>query len=77
MRQVICVAIGCALAFAPSIARAQWDPEVPMTSTGGDIFGNGIAASGSNVHLIYAVGGVTYPNSTFMLIACADAVSSR
>ncbi len=34
-----------------------------MTSTGSDIFGEGIAASGSTVHLVYGVNGVTYRRS--------------
>ena len=63
-RHFVCAALGCLIAFGPGVARAQWDPEVPMTSTGGDIFGEGIAASGSTVHLMYSVGGVTYRRST-------------
>lgn len=63
-RHIVTGVIASVIAFAPAVAHAQWDPEVPMTATGGDIFGNGIASAGSNVHLVYQVGGVTYRRST-------------
>lgn len=42
-----------ALVLASARAEAQWDAEVPLTSTGGDVFGEGLATSGTTVHVIY------------------------
>lgn len=42
-----------ALAY-PRVARAGgWDPEVQVTANTGDIYGEGLAASGSTVHIVY------------------------
>jgi len=53
-----------AILLAARIAHAQWDPEVPLTMTGGDIFGEGIAASGTTVHVIYGNTDVRYRRSS-------------
>jgi hypothetical protein len=45
-------------------AEAQWDPELPLTATGGDIFGEGLAASGTTIHVIYGNSDVRYRRST-------------
>jgi hypothetical protein len=45
-------------------AHAQWDAEVPLTSTSGDIYGEGLAASGTTVHVIYGNTDVRYRRST-------------
>ncbi len=44
--------------------RAQWDPETPMTATGGDVWGEGIAAAGSTIHLVFGAGDINYRRST-------------
>ena len=53
-----------ALACTTRLAYAQWSAEAPLTSTGGDIYGEGIAASGSTVHVIYGNSDVRYRRST-------------
>jgi MYXO-CTERM domain-containing protein len=54
------VAVVCA---GPGSARAQWDSEKTMTNTGSDVWGEGIATSGSTVHMIYGTGVVMYRSS--------------
>jgi MYXO-CTERM domain-containing protein len=49
--------------LAPVSAEAQWGPETPMTATGSDVWGEGIAASGSTLHVIYGTGAVFYRSS--------------
>src|SRR5512141_3037080 len=49
-------------AFATG-ARAQWGAETPMTSTGSDVWGEGIAASGNTVHVIYGTSDINYLRS--------------
>src|SRR4051794_13409657 len=44
-------------------ADAQWGPETPLTSTGSDVWGEGVATSGSTVHVIYGTGEVRYRRS--------------
>jgi hypothetical protein len=44
-------------------AQAQWDTETPMTTTGGDVWGEGIAASGSTLHLVYGTNTISYRRS--------------
>jgi BNR repeat protein len=48
---------------APRGALAQWGPEMPLTSTGSDVWGGGIATSGSTVHVMYGTGEVLYRSS--------------
>src|SRR5262245_22151755 len=52
-----------ALLFAARVAHAQWGPETPISMTGGDLFGEGIAASGTAVHVIYGNTDVRYRRS--------------
>ena len=48
----------------PSNARAQaWGPETPLTSGGGDVWGEGIASAGATLHLIYGSGEIRYRRS--------------
>ena len=49
--------------FSIASAHGQWDPEEPMTATGGDIWGEGIAASGSVLHLVYGTSDISYRRS--------------
>jgi hypothetical protein len=49
---------------AAGTASAQWDPEQPLTSTGADIFGEGIAAAGGTVHVVYGNSDIRYRRST-------------
>lgn len=64
---LVCLAVGT--------AHAQWDPEIPLSSTGGDIFGAGLAASGSTVHVIFGNSTVEYRRSTDEGLSWSDAVS--
>jgi len=41
----------CCVLVAGGVARAEWDTETPMTATGSDVWGEGIATSGSTVHM--------------------------
>jgi hypothetical protein len=50
------------LCLTAGVAHAQWGPEVPLTNTGSDLYGEGLAVSGSTVHVIYG-GGVRYRKS--------------
>ncbi len=59
-RQALCV---LALMFVPTVASAQWSAETPLTATGGDIFGEGIATFGTNVHIIYGNTDIRYRRS--------------
>jgi uncharacterized protein (TIGR03382 family) len=53
------------LVAAPSYADASdWGVETPMTSTGSDVWGEGIAAAGSVVHMTYGTNEVRYRSST-------------
>ena len=52
------------LALMSRTAFAQWDAEKPLTSTNGDIFGEGLATSGSAVHVIYGNTDVRYRSSS-------------
>lgn len=52
-----------ALVLGTGTAHAQWGPETPITNTGSDVWGEGIATSGSTVHLIYGTGEVFYRSS--------------
>jgi hypothetical protein len=45
-------------------AAADWDTETPVTTTGSDVWGEGIASSGSTVHMIYGTNEVRYRSST-------------
>ncbi len=45
-------------------AHAQWGAEKPLTTTSGDIFGEGLATAGANVHVIYGNTDVRYRSST-------------
>lgn len=56
--------VTAAVLLVSARADAQWGTEVPLTSTGGDIYGEGIAASGSTVHVIYGNSDVRYRRST-------------
>src|SRR5512132_814764 len=51
------------LSLASAAGAAQWGPETPMTSTGGDVWGEGIAAAGNTVHVIYGTGDINYLRS--------------
>lgn len=51
------------IVMAAQTAHAQWSTEKPLTSTGSDIFGEGIATSGQNVHVIYGNTDVRYRSS--------------
>src|SRR5690349_7195355 len=51
------------LVLSSSTAYAQWDDEAPLTSTGGDVWGEGIATSGSTVYAIYGTGAVNFRSS--------------
>jgi uncharacterized protein (TIGR03382 family) len=53
-----------ALCISVGAANAQWGPEMPMTNTGSDVWGEGIAASGTTVHMIYGTDVVMYRSST-------------
>src|SRR5262245_6963351 len=59
----IAVVVGLILGWA-GFARAQWETETPMTSTGSDVWGEGIAAAGSTVHMVYGTNEVRYRSST-------------
>jgi hypothetical protein len=52
------------IAAAPGTAYAQWDAETPITSTGGDVWGEGIATSGSTVYLVYGTNEVRFRSSS-------------
>jgi hypothetical protein len=52
------------LAATAKTARAQWDAETLLTSSGGDIWGEGIAAAGTTVHVVYGTGEIRYRRST-------------
>jgi hypothetical protein len=52
------------LVCGEQLALAQWGPETAVTSTGSDIFGEGIAASGSTLHMIYGSGSIRHRKST-------------
>jgi MYXO-CTERM domain-containing protein len=56
--------LAAALVCAPVEAFAQWSTEQPLTSTNGDVFGEGIATSGSTVHVVYGNTDVRYRSST-------------
>ena len=56
-------AVLAGLVMASTAAHAQWDAETPMTSTGGDVWGEGIAASGSTLHLVYGTNTISYRRS--------------
>jgi hypothetical protein len=47
-----------------SNARADWGPETRLTMTNADVWGEGIATSGTTVHLMYGTNEVRYRNST-------------
>jgi len=49
---------------AAGTANAQWSVEKPLTATGSDIFGEGIAASGTTVHVVYGNSTVQYRSSS-------------
>jgi len=53
---LICVGAGT--------AHAQWGPETPITSTGGDVWGEGIATADRTVHMVYGTNEVRYQRST-------------
>src|SRR5262245_11203907 len=55
---------GATLLFISTTAQAQWGPETPLTDTGADVWGEGIAAAGSTVHLIYGSGSINYLRSS-------------
>src|SRR5262245_53238236 len=44
-------------------AHAQWGAETPMTNTGGDVWGEGIASAGSYVYIIYGTNEVRFRSS--------------
>ena len=44
-------------------ARAQWGPELPMSATGADVWGDGLAATGTTVHVVWGTGEVRYQRS--------------
>jgi hypothetical protein len=72
------IAIALTCCFALSLGRAahaQWGPETPMTATGGDVWGEGIAASGSTVHFVYGTGTISYRRSTDEGATWSDATS--
>ncbi len=52
-----------ALMLVSARAEAQWSTEQPLTSTGGDIYGEGLATSGTTVHVIYGNSDVRYRRS--------------
>jgi hypothetical protein len=45
------------------LVQAQWGPETPITWTGSDVWGEGIAASGSTLHIVYGTDEVRYQRS--------------
>lgn len=51
------------LCLGARTAHAQWGPEVPITSTGGDVWGEGIATSGQTVHMVFGTNEVRYQRS--------------
>ncbi|HEY5943895.1 MAG TPA: sialidase family protein [Kofleriaceae bacterium] len=61
MRKSIVALVLCTTA---RIAAAQWDVEQPLTQTNADIFGEGIATSGSTVHVVYGNSDIRYRKST-------------
>src|SRR5256885_15752118 len=61
MRLAWAIAVVCA---ASGPAFAQWDPEKTMTNTGSDVWGEGIATSGTTVHMIYGTGVIMHRGST-------------
>ena len=56
------VAIGLICATT-QLAAAQWSGEQPLTSTTGDIFGEGIAAAGTTLHVVYGNSDIRYRRS--------------
>jgi MYXO-CTERM domain-containing protein len=56
------VVLAC-LVVTAGPAHAQWGTEKPLTATGGDVFGEGIATAGSNVHVIFGNSDVRYRSS--------------
>ncbi len=50
------------LAASPVLA-ADWGPETPLTATNYDVYGEGIAASGKTLHLIYGASDISYRRS--------------
>src|SRR6185295_4600444 len=52
-----------ALAVTGPTAHAQWGPETPLTSTTGDVWGEGIAASGNTLYLVYGTSDIWYRRS--------------
>jgi MYXO-CTERM domain-containing protein len=52
------------LALSSHTAYAQWDTETPVTSTGSDVWGEGLASSGSTVYMIYGTNEVRFRSST-------------
>jgi MYXO-CTERM domain-containing protein len=58
---------GLLVAVAVTSARAapsDWDTETPITSTGSDVWGEGLATAGSTVHMVYGTNEIRYHNST-------------
>jgi hypothetical protein len=51
------------LVLSSGTAHAQWDDEMPVTNTGGDVWGEGLATSGASVYLIYGSGEVRFRSS--------------
>jgi MYXO-CTERM domain-containing protein len=49
--------------LASTAAYAQWDSEMAVTNTGADVWGEGIATSGSTVYMIYGTNEVRFRRS--------------
>lgn len=64
LRLLICMRTLVIFLIASGVAHAQWSAEMPLTSTGGDVYGEGIAVSGSSVHVIYGNTDVRYRSSS-------------
>lgn len=58
--------LSCTMAVCASVstAHAQWGTETPMTSTGFDVWGEGIASAGNTLHVVYGSGDIRYRRSS-------------
>src|SRR5262245_31027672 len=60
-RALFTIALVCG---AARTAHAQWDAETVLTDTGSDVWGEGIAASGSSVYMVYGTNEVRFRSSS-------------
>jgi MYXO-CTERM domain-containing protein len=57
------VVLAAMLSFSSRAVAAEWGPETPLTSTGSSVYGEGIAAAGSTLHMIYGTSTISYRRS--------------